>query len=121
MNLGKRKCIECGYLCFEFIERRFLGELKPFGPSQSGLAQYESMTSYQEITTRERNKELELQRGSKNLFCYRREASFEVELEAILNESSVPKECPELDNLINKTRKCKYYTSYVPGYSPAQH
>jgi hypothetical protein len=123
MNFRKCKCIECGYLCFELIEQRFLGEQRPWGALQQGIPEYERTASYREITAKERNEDLELRRGSKNLFCYRREVSFEVELEAILkrHESSESKECSELDNLINKTRKCRYYTSYIPGYSPLQH
>lgn len=119
--MRKRKCIECGYLCFEFQEQRFLGELG--SGSMTRVPQYEGLINYREITDKERNEDLEIRRGYKNLFCYRRDASFEVELETILkiHESSESRECPELDNLIRKTRKCRYYTNYIPGYSPLQH
>jgi hypothetical protein len=123
MNLRKHKCIKCGYLCIELIEQKFLGEDRPFGVFQTGISHYENITKYQEYTVKERKGDFKLQRGRKNLFCFRREATFEIELDDILktHQSSESNKCPELDDLVNKARKCRYYTNYIPGYSPIQH
>ena len=121
MKFGKHRCIECGYLCYELTEQRFLGERRSgFG---SGWAEYEDVTRINEITNRERNEDLDVRIGRKNLLCYRREVSFEVGLEAILktHESSETKECPELNKFLDMNRKCRFYTIYIPGYSPNQH
>lgn len=78
---------------------------------------FEDVTDYQEITPFERKHDIKITEGSQQPFCYRREPSFESELQsAPQSDYSL-----SLDNIIYKPRKCKYRTRYIPGYSPYQH